>query len=209
MGDDKAGFCGINLPAKKYRNRHQADLQVYAEIFTKLIQTESGFNPNAKSPVGAIGLGQFMPGTLQGALDSYNAEQKAKGQKVYSLNDYATNPRLQIILSARHFNGLLARYKGDYAKALAAYNAGGGAVDSGKAAQYKETVNYVGKIMGISPKMAKEAILSPTPMYVHSKLSAREAEKEKWNAGNKVYQGIRNWVTGMFPALKPGMDLME
>ena len=78
-----------------------------ADKFVKQIDIESGFNPNAISPAGAIGIAQFMPETAAGlGIDPYNPEQ--------SLNGAAQ-------LMARY----TAKY-GDYRMALAAYNAGSG-----------------------------------------------------------------------------------
>lgn len=109
-----------------------------SEIFARQIQQESGFNPNALSPKGAIGIAQIMPGT-------------ARGWKVDPTDPYAA-------LDAAAKN--MASYKRTYMKqgksdseatalALAAYNAGPGAVAQyGGVPPYKETQNYVKKIMG-------------------------------------------------------------
>jgi len=78
-------------------------------LFVRQINEESGFNPNAVSPAGAIGIAQFMPTT-------------AAGLGVNPWNPYAS-----LQGAARLMASYLKRY-GDYAKALAAYNAGSGRV---------------------------------------------------------------------------------
>ncbi|HYW88705.1 MAG TPA: lytic transglycosylase domain-containing protein, partial [Chloroflexota bacterium] len=115
------------------------DLQDYAraaaqragidpDIFVRQIQQESGFNPNAKSPAGATGIAQIVPQFHPG-VDPNDP---------YASLDYAAN------LDAQH----LQRYGGDYSKALAAFNAGAGAVDRyGGIPPFEETQRYVDNIL--------------------------------------------------------------
>ena len=98
-----------------------------------VIQQESGFQTSVKSGAGAMGLMQLMPAT-------------AKGLKVRDPLD----PNQNIQGGVKHLNGLLAKYRGNVILALAAYNAGGGAVDKyGGVPPYKETQNYVKSIQAI------------------------------------------------------------
>lgn len=98
-------------------------------LFSALINQESGWNPQAMSPAGAIGLGQLMPGTAQGlGVNPYNPRQNLKGSAAYLSQQYDKF--------------------GTWRKALAAYNAGPGAVESGAWRGYPETRNYVSSIMG-------------------------------------------------------------
>lgn len=80
--------------------------------FVRQIQQESGFNPNAVSPAGAIGIAQFMPGTAAGM----------------GINPH--DPVASLNAAARMMGNLNKQFGGDYNKALAAYNAGPGAVQS-------------------------------------------------------------------------------
>ena len=92
-----------------------------------LIRQESNFDPNAGSPAGAQGLCQLMPGTAA-ALGCTN------------VNDPAQN----IDAGARYLRQQLDAFGGDVSKALAAYNAGPGAVQRfGGVPPYAETQNYV------------------------------------------------------------------
>ncbi|GHO89292.1 lytic transglycosylase domain-containing protein [Dictyobacter formicarum] len=108
------------------------------DYFVRQINQESGFNPNVVSPVGALGIAQFMPGTA--------AEMGVN----------PSDPQSSLTGAARWMGRLSRQFGGDYAKALAAYNAGPGAVQGavnaggGNWLAYlpAETQNYVRSIMG-------------------------------------------------------------
>jgi peptidoglycan lytic transglycosylase len=84
-----------------------------------LSRQESEFNAKAKSPVGAAGLMQLMPGT---------ARMVAKQYKVKYAPSELTNPTYNAQLGEAHLRDLIDSYRGSYFLSLAAYNAGGGRV---------------------------------------------------------------------------------
>lgn len=100
------------------------------ELFLRLVHQESGWNPNATSPVGAHGLAQLMPETA--ALLGVN------------IND----PRQNLEGGARYLRLMYERF-GDWRLALAAYNAGPGAVERHNGVPpFAETTQYVSIILG-------------------------------------------------------------
>jgi soluble lytic murein transglycosylase-like protein len=97
-----------------------------------LIQQESGFDPSATSSAGASGLTQLMPGTASslGVADPLNPAESIEG-------------------GARYLGQLMTQFGGNTEDALAAYNAGPGAVEQyGGTPPYAETQSYVSKVLG-------------------------------------------------------------
>lgn len=106
-------------------------------IFIAQLNQESGFNPKAKNPKsGAIGIAQFMPSTAKGM--GFTA---------------GVNPLRDIRMAAQYMKSKLKMYNGDYRLALASYNAGSGNVAKyGGVPPFKETQNYVNRIMSMAGK---------------------------------------------------------
>lgn len=114
-----------------YARQQAQQVGLDPEIFVRQIQQESGFNPTAKSPAGATGIAQFMPATAQG------------------MGVDPSDPYASLAGAARLMSNYLKQYQGDYAKALAAYNAGPGNVEKyGGVPPFEETQRYVSTILG-------------------------------------------------------------
>lgn len=106
-----------------------------------VIAAESGFNPQAVSPKGAIGLMQVIPDT--GAR--YGVTGDARRTAAQKLSD----PKTNITTGVRYLSDLLRRFSGNLELVLAAYNAGEGAVQKhgNDIPPYAETQNYVKTVM--------------------------------------------------------------
>jgi soluble lytic murein transglycosylase-like protein len=101
------------------------------ELVESVAKVESALKPDAVSPKGAIGVMQLMPRTA-----------RALGADPHDLQD-------NIDAGTRLLRDLLLRYNGDVVKALAAYNAGAGAVDRfGGLPPFQETRHYVNRVLG-------------------------------------------------------------
>jgi soluble lytic murein transglycosylase-like protein len=117
-----------------------AKYNVDPALLRGLIRQESNFNANATSPAGARGLTQLMPGTAAAlGVDPSVPAQAIEG-------------------GAKYLRQQLDRFGNDPAKALAAYNAGPGAVQRyGGVPPYAETQNYVRKVMGYAAEYRQAA----------------------------------------------------
>jgi soluble lytic murein transglycosylase-like protein len=99
------------------------------QLVRSLIANESDFEPRAVSPKGAIGLMQLMPATAE------------------ALGADPHDPAQNVDAGTRYLRDLLEKYDGGLWHALAAYNAGPGAVDKYQGVPpYRETIEYIGRI---------------------------------------------------------------
>lgn len=126
IADAPAG-SDLAVLATAAARRHHLD----PALVLALVQVESAFQPRAVSPKGAQGLTQLMPSTALelGVKDALDPAQNLDG-------------------GARYLRQLLTRYGGDVKRALAAYNAGPGAVDRHNGVPpFRETRQYVRRVL--------------------------------------------------------------
>ena len=124
---EKISKTEVNALIDKYSNAHGLD----SDFVKALVNQESGFNPNATSRCGAMGLMQLMPATAEdlGVANAYDPEQNIYG-------------------GTKYLKGLMDRFGNNKELALAAYNAGPNAVKKyGGIPPYAETQNYVKNVM--------------------------------------------------------------
>ena len=116
------------------------------QFVRSVAHAESGFRQDAISVKGAIGLMQLMPATAQ----SYGADPHDPAQNVEA--------------GAAYLRELLIKYDGDARRALAAYNAGPGAVDRYRGVPpYRETRDYVARVLRKYEKKQAKAAAKPIP----------------------------------------------
>ncbi|EIJ36184.1 lytic transglycosylase domain-containing protein [Thiothrix nivea] len=144
--------CSLAGTVNKRAEAHQDSIQKYADKYgissdmvKAVIAIESCYNAQAVSPKGAQGLMQLIPATAErfGVADSFDSNQNIHG-------------------GTRYLSWLMKRYDGDLYKAIAAYNAGEGAVDKYKGIPpYSETQHYVRRVLTVYNRLSGQAVALP------------------------------------------------
>jgi hypothetical protein len=160
------------------------------ELLQALIATESGFDALAVSPKGAIGLMQVMPATA--------ARYGVAGDKKTSVEKKLSDPRTNIKTGTRYLRDLINLFPGRLDLALAAYNAGEGAVQraGNKIPNYKETQNYVKTVMQLY------ALLKP-PVLTAEKRNAPTRVRMQMQGG----AASRGNMISSIPSMRPQPNL--
>ncbi len=135
-----------SLPYAELINQAGKTYGISPELVAAIIKAESSFQPRALSKAGAYGLMQVMPGTWrlvnsQALVCSGRHEGECGSECFY-------NPELNIAVGTCYLSQLAKRYPGHAELAVAAYNAGPGAVDKyGGIPPYAETSDYVARVV--------------------------------------------------------------
>ncbi len=146
--------------------------EVEGPLVESVIKAESNYNPSAISPKGAQGLMQLIPSTARrfGVANSFNPEQNIEG-------------------GVKYLKYLLELYHQDYVKAIAAYNAGEGAIAKyGGIPPYPETRNYVTQVaknLRVARTRAARKV-KPSPVQIAS-IAAYNPIEASVNSDGKVY----------------------
>ena len=162
------GFMAIKDHLRTAANANQVDMTLLQAV----IHTESRFNPTAVSPKGAVGLMQVMPATAE----RYGVANDQRG----TVSAKLTDPKTNIQTGTRYLRDLIKMFPGQLELAVAAYNAGEGAVQraGNKIPNYKETQNYVRSVMHLyqrlNPLAGDEPAAAPTAR-VHAQFHAPNA----------------------------------
>lgn len=152
------------------------------ELLQALIATESGFDADAVSPKGAVGLMQVMPATATRFGVSADAKR--------SVEKKLTDPAVNVPTGTRYLRHLLNLFPERLDLALAAYNAGEGAVQraGNQIPAYKETQNYVRTVLGLYAQLKP-----PAPVKSQRAVSGRvrmELQGGALNRGNLPPTGV-------------------
>ena len=182
--DEQAPLEETRDKAKMFSGKYDAIINKASKLYNidsnlirKIIATESSFNMNAISRVGAMGLMQLMPDTAKemGVKNAYDPEQNIMG-------------------GTKYFKKLLDRYNGNTSFALAAYNWGSRNVDLEKnfSKMPRETQDYVNKILpntiNVGDITVNVAGTSATPKEISNKLIAGIQKKMSINTLLRQYE---------------------
>jgi hypothetical protein len=179
---------------EKVIEKYARQYGVNQDLVWAVIRQESGFNPHAVSPKGAMGLMQLMPGTaaLMGVTDAFDVEQNIAG-------------------GIKYLERCLSRFNQDVSLALAAYNAGpDNVVKYQGCPPFPETRHYVAsilkayagetiredlKLIGLSPVMDEDGLEPERPQGL-----AWRVPRPQWRIATPQYKlGSPRWKVSLLP----------
>jgi soluble lytic murein transglycosylase-like protein len=181
--DISPGYRVVKHHLRRAANAHSLDY----ELLQALIATESGFDALAVSPKGAVGLMQLMPDTATRFGVAVSGATP--------LEKRLTDPGVNINAGSRYLRYLINLFPGQLELALAAYNAGEGAVQraGNKIPNFKETQNYVKTVMQLY------ALLKPSPILAGKRDTPTRVRMQfqggALNRGNMISSGAPNTPT--------------
>ncbi len=157
---------------------HSRTHGVRADLVRAVMQVESAFNPFARSPKGALGLMQLMPATIRqfGVLNPFNPAENIRAGVAY-------------------LRELLDRYRNNEVLALAAYNAGPGAVDNhgNNVPPYRETRNYVAHVNQLAGRPItverRSGSIYKVTEYIDGRAVVRYTDKRPTIGGFEILAG--------------------
>lgn len=195
-------FSGLSTSDIDYLVKKSIEYGVDARLVAALISKESGGNQSAISDAGAIGIGQLMPETARElGVDPYDKLQNIDG-------------------TIRYLAQMLQRFGGDVSKALAAYNAGAGAVESyGGVPPYSQTQAYVNNVLSTYQDMTNFGVIDTRvveygnkaqnqlggyivqanePNYLEGGFDSRYIGKWESSLGATDLEGVQDFVVSAF-----------
>lgn len=180
------GYKRVKLQMREAAQLHRVDF----ELLQALIATESGFDANAVSPRGAIGLMQVMPPTAE--------QYGVVGDARQPIEKRLTDPRTNLQAGTRYLRHLLDLFDNRLELALAAYNAGVSAVQRAgqQVPNIRETQNYVRTVTQLY------ALLKPPPQVAEQRRSQARPRLE-WLPVPGGAVGRANMIE---PRLSPGLN---
>lgn len=195
-------FSGLSSSDIDYLVRKSVEYGVDSRLVAALISAESGGNQSAVSPAGAIGVGQLMPETAKElGVNPYDKLQNIDG-------------------TIKYLAQMLQRFGGDVSKALAAYNAGAGAVEAYNGVPpYSATQAYVNNVISTYQGMANFGVIDTRvveygnkaqsqlggyivqagePNYLEGGFDSRYIGKWESRAGATDLEGVQDFVVSAF-----------
>ena len=203
--DVSPNFKAIRHHLKDAASTYKVDY----ELLQALIAAESGFDVQAVSPKGALGLMQLMPDTAR----RYGVD----GDKKTTLEKKLFDPKINVRTGTRYLRDLMLMFPGKLELALASYNAGEGAVirAGNQIPNYKETQAYVKTVMqlyaGLKPPAAvmvekQQQRLAP-PTRVRMEMLGGATGRRNMLAPFDASPLREGALPGLFPNALPGNDL--